>query len=144
MARKFYRSRTDSMVGGICGGLAEYFDIDPTLVRLGTVLLVLAGGYAILAYVIIWIVVPQKPLETALAEGEKEPSAKIEAEGSRFYRTGGITFAGIVLILLGVLFLLNNIVPFVWLSFHKLWPVILVVVGIMIIVKGRGGRDDEG
>ena len=49
------------MIAGVCGGLGEYFDIDPTLVRLALIFLVLLGGSGILAYIIAWIVIPMEP-----------------------------------------------------------------------------------
>jgi phage shock protein C len=58
MQHKLYRSRTDSRIAGVCGGLGEYFDIDPTLIRLIFVLLALTGGHGVLLYIILWIVVP--------------------------------------------------------------------------------------
>ena len=58
MERKLYRSRNDSRIAGICGGLGEYLDIDPTLVRLIFVLLALTGGHGVLLYIILWLIVP--------------------------------------------------------------------------------------
>ena len=58
MQRKLYRSRNDSRIAGICGGLGEYLDIDPTLVRLVFVLLALTGGHGVLLYIILWLIVP--------------------------------------------------------------------------------------
>ncbi len=60
--RKLYRSNTNRMLGGVCGGLGEYFDIDPTLVRLIFVLLTLAGASGVLIYIIMLIVVPNEPV----------------------------------------------------------------------------------
>jgi len=60
MSKKLYRSETDIMVGGVCGGLAEYFQIDSTIVRLLFVLAVIYGGSGLLAYIILWIVIPTK------------------------------------------------------------------------------------
>lgn len=60
MARRLYRSQTEKMIGGVCGGLAESLDVDPTLVRLVFVLLALLGGHGILLYLILWIVMPRK------------------------------------------------------------------------------------
>jgi phage shock protein C len=56
--RKLYRSRTDSRIAGVCGGLGEYLDVDPTLVRLIFVLLALTGGHGVLLYIILWLIVP--------------------------------------------------------------------------------------
>ena len=72
MTKKLYRSRTDSMIAGVCGGLAEYFDIDASLVRVGAVLFTLAWGSGLLAYVILWLIVAQKPLESSVVESEGE------------------------------------------------------------------------
>ena len=58
MERKLYRSRNDSRIAGVCGGLGEYLEIDPTLVRLIFVLLALTGGHGVLLYIILWLIVP--------------------------------------------------------------------------------------
>jgi phage shock protein C len=60
--KKFYRSRVDRKIGGVCGGLGEYFGIDPTLVRLLFVLGLLFVGGTLLAYLILLIVIPEEPL----------------------------------------------------------------------------------
>jgi phage shock protein C len=59
--KKLYRSQKNKMIAGVCGGIGEYFDIDPTLVRVGFVLLALPGGLpGILLYLILAVVVPQE------------------------------------------------------------------------------------
>ena len=63
MAKKLYRSRKDRKIAGVCGGIGEYFDVDPTLIRLLTVALVLAMGSGVLAYILAWIIVPEAPAE---------------------------------------------------------------------------------
>jgi phage shock protein PspC (stress-responsive transcriptional regulator) len=60
MDTRLYRSRDDRMLGGVAGGLADYLAIDPSLVRIGWVLLFLAGGVGLLLYIIMWIVVPEE------------------------------------------------------------------------------------
>lgn len=60
--RKLYRSRTERSIAGICGGLAAYFDADPTMIRLVMLLLILFGGLSIWAYIILWIVIPEEPV----------------------------------------------------------------------------------
>ncbi|WP_295959545.1 PspC domain-containing protein [uncultured Alistipes sp.] len=59
--RKLYRSRTDRSIAGICGGLAEFFKIDVTVLRLITLFLILFGGLSIWAYIILWIIIPEQP-----------------------------------------------------------------------------------
>ncbi|AKL94366.1 phage shock protein C (PspC) family protein [Clostridium aceticum] len=60
MAKKLYLSETDKKIAGVCGGIAEYFAIDPTLVRLGWVIFSLAGGSGVLGYIIAALVIPRK------------------------------------------------------------------------------------
>jgi len=65
MQKRLYRSTTDKMIAGVCGGLAEYFGIDPVIVRVAAVVLLLAGSAGFWAYVILWIVVPKNPGTTS-------------------------------------------------------------------------------
>ena len=59
--KRLYRSRTDSMLCGVCAGLAKYFNLDPTVVRLIFVLLFVLAGQGLLIYLILWLVVPLEP-----------------------------------------------------------------------------------
>ena len=65
--KKLQRSRTNRMIAGVCGGLGEYFNIDPTLIRLAAVFFALWWGGGILLYLIAWFVIPEEP-ETAVDE----------------------------------------------------------------------------
>ena len=64
MHKKLYRSTTDKMISGVCGGIADYFDVDPTIIRLLAVLLTFLTGIfpCIIAYIIAMIIVPVKPV----------------------------------------------------------------------------------
>ena len=59
--RKLYRSKTDRKVAGVCGGLAQYFNIDPTLIRVLFVVLAVLGGSGLVLYLALWIIVPKEP-----------------------------------------------------------------------------------
>ena len=61
MNKKLYKSNENEMLDGVCGGIAEYFDIDPTVARLGWVVFCALGGSGILAYIIAAIVIPRRP-----------------------------------------------------------------------------------
>ena len=61
MEKKLYRSRTDKKLCGVCAGLGKYFDLDPTLVRLGTVVFALLAGCGVLAYIIAALIIPEEP-----------------------------------------------------------------------------------
>ena len=66
MTKRLYRSREDRKIAGVCGGLAEYFNIDPVLIRVIAVLLLLPGGVpGFLPYIILWIIVPNNPKQPA-------------------------------------------------------------------------------
>lgn len=62
--KKLWRSRRDSRIAGVCGGLGEYFQIDPFWIRILFVLFFLAGGAAFVIYIVIWLLVPLEPLDT--------------------------------------------------------------------------------
>lgn len=70
--RKLYRSRKDRMIAGVAGGLGEYLNMDPTIVRLLFVLFALAGGPGLLVYLVMLLVVPEEPLDA--------PSTVVDAE----------------------------------------------------------------
>lgn len=61
MSKRLYRSVQNRKIAGVCAGLADYFDIDPTIVRLLLVVFFLMGGAGVIAYIIAWIVVPEEP-----------------------------------------------------------------------------------
>ena len=63
MRKRLYRSRRDVMIAGVCGGIAEYFDVDPTIVRLIAVILILGWGSGLLAYLIAVLIIPKNPYQ---------------------------------------------------------------------------------
>jgi len=63
MEKKVFRSKANRMIAGVCGGLGEYFNLDPTLIRLIMVLLIFAYGIGLLIYVVGWIIIPEKKEE---------------------------------------------------------------------------------
>lgn len=76
MKKKLYRSKKDSMIAGVCGGIAEYFDVDTTLVRLLTVLFVLLGGAGVAVYIIAWIIIPKNPEQFSDDKFDKREESK--------------------------------------------------------------------
>ena len=122
MAKRLYRSRRNSMIAGVCGGLGEYLNVDPTIMRLAAVLLVFADGIGLIAYIIAWIIVPRNP------ELEAEVVAPERSELNRL-------LPGLALIIVGSIFLLNNLIP--WFHFSHLWPLVLIVLAIVILAKAQ-------
>jgi len=158
MEKRLYRSRSNRIICGVCGGLGEYFGIDPVIVRVIFGLLVLANGIGILAYIILAIIVP---LESSKAttpeelvrenvEDIKETSGEIgreirstlardegEATESAKTRRNRLNIIGIILIVVGILFLLGSFNLLWWFHWGNLWPLILVAIGIVLILSTR-------
>ena len=76
MENKLYRSQSDKMIGGVCGGLAGHYKIDPSLVRLAFALLFFLGGHGLLLYLILWIIIPGQPAGSVVdARSQNQPPA---------------------------------------------------------------------
>jgi phage shock protein C len=133
------------MFGGVCGGIAEYFNIDPVIVRIAAVAFFFMGGSALLAYVIGLIVIPNEPFAMPAAEKlqESQPAATAPVVTDKNSSAAVPLFLGIFLIVIGVGFLLHNLPifnPFYWQARHFIrhffWPSLLIVSGIFIIARG--------
>lgn len=141
------------MVAGVCGGLGEYFSVDPTLVRVAAVLLgILTRGGIAIAYLVMAIVVPEEPIADAAGAAtseqggtsvsEKDASAPQETPVPQapalpvapVHRGGrGIGF-GVALIVIGGLLLANEFLPQV--DLWRFWPLIIVAAGVSAIIRG--------
>ena len=133
--KRLYRSRTQKVLGGVAGGLAEYFNIDVILMRLLFVAIVLAGGSGVLIYIILWIVVPLEPYDHLEKKIEYERTlGNQSSKNAKEQKSNNRTFIiGVSLILLGLIFLLNSLFPYLF--SRDLWPVVLIFIGIMILVN---------
>lgn len=76
MEKKLYRSRTDKKICGVCGGLAQYMNMDVSVMRLIAILLILFAGGGLLAYIICALVIPEEPENVIEAEVVEEPKAE--------------------------------------------------------------------
>ncbi len=75
--KRLYRSRSEEMIAGVCGGLADYLNVDPTVIRLVFLLLLFAGGGGLFIYLILWVIMPLEPIS---GSGTIEVSEKPENE----------------------------------------------------------------
>jgi len=137
-----YRSSGEQMIGGVAQGLAEYLNIDVTLVRILFILMVLVGGGGVVLYVILWIVLPtdERILDNNNKSWNMEENKNQENnQGTPFQpndpkykkKDDGSLIAGLILITLGVIFLVIRYFPRI--DFGDLWPVILIIVGIVLL-----------
>jgi len=157
MKAKLYRSRTNAVLGGVCAGLGEYLGIDPILVRLFFVLLTLGNGIGVLIYLVLWVVIPPHGQPEGASMGENVQAGADEI-GERARTMAGelreavtrpkpqaAAIIGAALILLGVVFLLDNLnLQWLnWLDFDTLWPVLLIIGGGLLIWRRLKGDRDE-
>lgn len=135
MQKRVYRSRKEKMIAGVAGGLGEYFEIDPVIIRIIFVIAALAGGWGVLAYVLCWIIIPQAPAgEETPPKGRRAPaSGETSPVSSEEIRARRSLVPGILLIILGALLLADNLIP--RFNFGHFWPLILIAIGVGLLWK---------
>lgn len=148
MDKRLYRSRKESMIAGVAGGLAEYFSIDPVLIRILFVVAVFLHGIGLFAYIVLWIVVPHQPAEYETAEGAEGPDAAGADTPSQTPDGNNgdaarrrASFGGYILIGIGMIFLADNLIP----SFHigEYWPVILIALGFGLLYNATKTKREK-
>jgi len=158
MNKTLHRSQTDKVIAGVCGGLADYFDIDSTIIRLLFILIVALGGSGVFLYLILWLTMPKSSSGEAVLTEErvkefaneiKEKAQDFKEEVKKYNRNtemhnhgGGRRFFGWLLLVLGIAFLVNNLVPY-WMRAQmiRFWPLFLIVAAILLIVNSRKEKD---
>lgn len=146
---RLVRSDKDRILGGVCGGLAEFFNVDATIVRLIFVLIAVFGGSGVLLYLILWLIIPPSTSAGEIsrstiknsADEMKDQAQKLADEAKDFSkRSNSKQIIGVAVIVLGLLFLFENFGIFHFINFGKLWPVILIIVGFLIITRNHEGK----
>ena len=135
MAKRFLRSKDDRIIAGVCGGLGNYLNIDPVIIRIIWLVLFFAGGVGLLAYIVAMIIVPS---ENDSPYDEKEVKKSSEDE------KGGKLIGGIVLVVIGILFLLDKNWYFselfedmVRLGWKFFLPAVFIGIGIYLISQSK-------
>lgn len=148
MEKRLYRSRKEKILGGVCGGVAEYLGVDVTLIRVIWILMVLLGGPGLIAYIVCWLIIPEEPkgrrhgtnklpanreaqVQTGDAQGVeegKDAPAEVEGPGEAGEKGGQATgegarrTLGLILIVVGFFFLLRQLGGWAILFFPRLMP----------------------
>lgn len=158
MKSRLERSTTNRVIGGVCGGIAEYLAVDATLVRVAFVFAgLITAGLWILAYIVLLILMPlpgqaapftssgastTAPASDAAVRSDSDPAAiapaapppvdpavrEAEAERRR-------TTVGYLLIAIGIIFFVNNAGGFRFVQWQFIWPLVLVGVGVLFLVQ---------
>jgi phage shock protein PspC (stress-responsive transcriptional regulator) len=161
LTQRLYRSRSDRMIAGICGGIAHYFAVDSTIVRLFTVLAtIFSGGVVALLYAVLWIVVPEDSIG---ADTMARTEAKVGATGespsfgssspfesafpSSGFGSGSVSteeqrqrrsqWIGWALLALGMLILFTNLHLFSRIEWKMVWPALLILGGVYLLARHR-------
>jgi len=115
------RSRGERVIAGVCGGIGRYLGVDPVLLRIAFIVLALANGLGVIAYVVAWVAIP-----------EERPGQPLAAAPEPRRETGRLVLGG-SLVVLGLVLLLDRLAP----DLDELfWPVAVVAVGVAIILVG--------
>ena len=134
MENRLYRSENDKKIAGVCGGIAEYFGIDPTIVRLLWLISIVVYGSGLLIYIVVAIIMPEREdFSTGLKNSDKINKQKSNAFGRSFDKEGNRKFFGYALIIAGTILFGKKFIFFSWLSFKFLFPIVLIILGIFIL-----------
>ena len=143
---KFYRSTTDIVIAGVAAGIADFFEIDPLIVRILFILLFAFGGSGLVIYLILWIIVPKKGdksknteeiIKKNVAELKvkaQELVEKVKIAGGNHHKSDykNKKWFGIMVLALGAMLILRNMGVFYMRDF---WPVALIIFGLAIFFK---------
>jgi phage shock protein C len=144
--KKMYRSNDDYIVAGVAAGVANYFQIDTTLVRIIFILLTIGGGSGFLIYLVLWLIIPKKEGKDMKVDREKKVkefaanvgdkaqtvASEIRTEMKCCKRRG--SFFGLILIILGAAVLVERIAP-IQIQWDYVWPGILIFLGLYLVFR---------
>jgi phage shock protein PspC (stress-responsive transcriptional regulator) len=139
--KRLFRSRENKIIGGVCGGLGEYLDVDPVLIRLIWGALFFLGGVGLFGYIIAWLIIPLRYDTTGIQDIENDTDIRTK-NNTRLV-------LGIVLVLAGTMllardwwyfdYMIRDTLRIIW---RYLIPSLLVAVGIYVIIKGKSEKKD--
>ena len=133
MEKKLKRSRANKVIGGVCGGIGEYFDIDPVFVRIIAVLLAFgSGGIGIIPYIIAMIIMPKDEVEFHV--NEQGETVQVE-NAPRSYSSWNKYLPGLVLVCIGVLWLMPE--HFTLILWDEFLPLVLILGGLFLIFRKK-------
>jgi phage shock protein C len=133
-SNQLYRSDSDRYLGGVCGGIAAYFNLDATLIRLFFIAIILLGGSGVLIYLILWVIIPSESagnksiMEATMKKIEDNPKQSSQVKNSR-------AIWGLFLIGIGIIMLLDNFGIGRYLMLDKTWPSIFIILGLIVLSR---------
>lgn len=142
MERRLTKSSTNKILAGVCGGIGEYFDIDPTIVRLAFVFLAFFNGMGIVIYVILAVIMPSEDSSkmTQMASGRDfRTTGERSPEASREIKSERTRLLGAVLLIIGIFLLLDrlHIFEMFWWMNKFFWPLTFLAAGAWLLLRNR-------
>lgn len=140
---KLYRNKSDRMIGGVCGGLGTFLNIDPIFVRLLFVLLLFGSEFGFILYLLLWIIVPEEGKaygfkDNSLGEKVKSMGEDIQQAVTQPHPQAGIIMGVGLIVIGGFLFLDRlNLSWMNWINLDILWPILLIVVGVVLLIRKK-------
>ncbi|MBW4890985.1 PspC domain-containing protein [Mucilaginibacter sp. HMF5004] len=139
MENRLYRDENRKVLGGVCAGLADYFNIDISLMRVIFIFANVCAGLSFWVYIVMWVVIPAKLTFTPgvnFANFNMPDPGTVPVPKERSASTATVII-GAILITFGTIFLLNeyDIMPD-W-EYHKLWPVVFIIIGLCVIFGSK-------
>jgi len=141
MRPRLYRSRDDYWIAGVCGGLGRYFAVDSNPIRLAFVVLAAWNGLGVLLYLVTVLIVPEEPFDRATEPGDAAPlPPPVPARPPGAHESRRTRMLGWLLILGGAYLLLRNLHLFVPLVQDEVFPVLLILGGLVLVLLRTEAR----
>lgn len=133
--KRLYRSKHDRVIGGVCGGIAGYFNIDPVIIRIIWVIATIFGGAGVIAYIICWFVIPEEPVELSMNSRNATTIDKIVENPQKPAGAMIPLIIGGILLLIGIALLFGNFGFFPFQLFWRIFPpALIILIGIAILI----------
>ncbi|MCX6732646.1 MAG: PspC domain-containing protein [Candidatus Roizmanbacteria bacterium] len=150
--KRLLRDSKNKMLAGVASGIAHYFDVDPNIIRLLFIVLTVCGGSGFLIYILLWLLLPSDTSKTvdgrdmfkenvqqmkeAVQEFAKEVKREAHQEVSEKKEKSQQSL-GVILVVVGLIFLLTNLGLLDLFIVKKLWPILLIFLGILVVYKNE-------
>lgn len=150
--KRLLRDSKNKILAGVASGIAHYFDVDPNIIRLLFIVLVVCGGSGVLIYILLWLLLPSdtskitdgrdmfkenvQQMKEAVQEFAKEVKREAHQEVTEKKEKSQQSL-GVILVVVGLIFLLTNLGLLDLFIVKKLWPVLLIFLGILVVYKNE-------
>jgi phage shock protein C len=134
-SKQLYRSEKNRVIAGVCGGIGEYYNFDPNILRIILVVLSILGGAGVLLYLVIWLIVPSASSKKVGDSQLKENAQEMKLKAKKLAGTNPKIWFGLLLLVFGFAFLFSNF-GFIHIGFIlKFWPLAIIILALSILTS---------